>query len=83
MTPDQAVSKWAAVAAANGWGANLSEDQVDAAREALRVRIAARVLITLLIQKGVFTLAEFGTAQDAAADYFDGKLSARYPKNTT
>ncbi len=83
MTPDQVVSKWAAVAAANGWGANVSEDQLEAARETLRVRIAARALITLLIQKGVFTLAEFGTAQDAASDYFDAQLSARYPVNTT
>ncbi len=83
MTPEQAVSKWAAVAAANGWGADLSEDQLDAAREAFRVRIAARALITLLIQKGVFTQAEVNTAQGAAADFFDGQLSTRYPKNTT
>lgn len=81
MTPDQAVTKWAAVAAANGWGANLSEDRLDVAREALRVRIAARALITLLIQKSVFTQAEFDTAQGAAADYFDAQLTTRYPKS--
>lgn len=81
MTPEQAVTKWAAVAGANGWGADLPEDRMDAIREALRIRIMAHALTTLLIQKGVFTQAEFAIAQDNASDYFDAQLTTRYPKS--
>ncbi len=80
MTPEQTVSKWADVVASDGWGANVGEAERDLARESMRVRIAARALVTLLIQKGVFTQAEWQTAQNNGADFYDASLTTRYPR---
>lgn len=81
MTPDELVTKWAAIIAVDGWGGTPESEKHDDARENLRARVAIRALVTLLINKGVFTSAEWQTSQSNAAAHFDTVLTNRYPRS--